>query len=170
MGIIQPVPLQPLGLWEPLTVFNSIGDSYGKECWKYWLSCPVIFLLVFNPILQKLQENSHKGYKLGDTFHVTTPYADNFCLISTRSTSHQKLINEIHTQISSMGMKLKPSKCTLFSLSAGRPEVIPFHIVNNNIASIKDQEQKFLGKLLFFRVKSEETYSHIKKHISGRHC
>ena len=122
----------------------------------------MIFLLVFNPILQKLQENSQKGYKLGDTYHVTTPYADDFCLISTRSTSHQKLINEIHTQISSMGMKLKPKKCTSFSLSAGHPQVIPFHIGDNNIASIKDQEQKFLGKLLFFKGKSEETFSHIK--------
>ena len=51
---------------------------------------PVIFLLVFNPILQKLQENSQKGYKLGGVPHVTAPYADDFCLISTRSTSHQK--------------------------------------------------------------------------------
>ena len=72
---------------------------------------PVIFLLVFNPILQKLQENFHKGYKLGDISHVTTPYADDFCLISTNLKSHQKLINDIHSQITSMGMKLKPSKC-----------------------------------------------------------
>ena len=122
----------------------------------------MIFLLVFNPILQKLQENSQKGYKLGDTYHVTTPYADDFCLIFTHSTSHQKLINEIHTQISSMGMKLKPKKCTSFFLSAGRPQVIPFHIGDNNIASIKDQEQKFLGKLLFFKCKSEEKNFHIK--------
>ena len=124
---------------------------------------PVIFLLVFNRILQKLQDNSHKGYKLDDTSHVTAPYADDFCVISTRSTSHQKPINEIHTQVSSMGIKLKPSKCTSCSLSAGWPEAIPFHIRNNDIALIRDQDQKFLGKLLFFRGKSEQTFSHIKE-------
>ena len=107
---------------------------------------PVIFLLVFNPILQKLQENLHKGYKLGDVSHVTTPYADDFCLISTRSTSHQKMINDLHIQISSMGMKLKPSKCRSFSISGGRPVVFPFHIGDDEIASIRDEEQKFLGK------------------------
>ena len=37
---------------------------------------PVIFLLVFNPILQELQNNSHTGYKLGDISYVTLPYAD----------------------------------------------------------------------------------------------
>ena len=104
----------------------------------------MIFLLVFNPILQKLQENSHKGYKLGDISHVTTPYADDFCLISTNLKSHQKLINEIHSQITSMGMKLKPSKCRSFSCSAGKPKVVSFHIGDNEIASIKDEEQKFL--------------------------
>ena len=81
---------------------------------------------------------------------MTAPYADDFCLISTRSTSHQKMISELHTQISSMGMKLKPSKCRSLSLCAGRPEAIPFHIGANEIASIRDEEQNFLGKLLFF--------------------
>ena len=62
---------------------------------------PVIFLQVFNPILQKLQEISHKGYKLGDIFHVTAPYADDFCIISTHLTYHQKIIDDINTQICS---------------------------------------------------------------------
>ena len=123
---------------------------------------PVIFLLVFNPILQKLQENSHKGYKLGDISHVTTPYADDFCLISTNLRSHQKLIDDIHSQVTSMGMKLKPSKCRSFSCSGGQPKAISFHIGDSEIASIRDEEQKFLGKLLFFKGKSEETFNLIK--------
>ena len=69
---------------------------------------PVIFLLVFNPILQKLQNIFHKGYKVGDAHTVTLPYADDFCLISTHQATHQKLIDSIHSQVSSMGMKLKP--------------------------------------------------------------
>ena len=61
-----------------------------------------------------------------------------------------------------MGMKLKPSKCRSFSLLSGSPSVVPFHIGGNPVASIRDEEQKFLGKLLFFKGKSEETFAHIR--------
>ena len=103
----------------------------------------------FNPILQELQRNSHKGYKLGETLIVTLPYADDFCLISTHMGTHQNTIDKINSQISSMGMKLKPSKCRSFSLRSGKPEAIHFNIGESVIPSIRDEEQKFLGKLLF---------------------
>ena len=45
---------------------------------------PIIFLLVFNPILQFLQENSNFGYKLQDKSFITLPFADDFCLITTK--------------------------------------------------------------------------------------
>jgi hypothetical protein len=61
-----------------------------------------------------------------------------------------------------MGMKLKPSKCRSFSISAGQPKDIPFFIGENRVPSIKDEEQKFLGKLLFFSGKSEETFNLLK--------
>ena len=61
-----------------------------------------------------------------------------------------------------MGLKLKPSKCRSFSCSAGKPKVKPFHIGNNDVPSIRDEEQKFLGNLLFFSGESEETFNHIK--------
>ena len=121
-----------------------------------------MFLLVFNPIIQDLQNQSHKGYKLGDTSYVTLSYADDLCLISTNKATHKNLINKIHTQVSSMGMKLKPSKCRSFSLSAGKPEAVPFYIGDSEVPSIGDEEQKFLGKLLFFSGKSEETFNLIK--------
>lgn len=110
---------------------------------------PVIFLLVFNPILQELQRNSHKGYILGESEFVTFPYGDDFCLITKDSRIHQKLINSIHSQATSMGMKLKPSKCRSFSLLSGSPSVIPIHIRGSPVASIRHEEKKFLGKLLF---------------------
>jgi hypothetical protein len=61
-----------------------------------------------------------------------------------------------------MDMKLKPSKCRSFSCSARKPKVEPFHIGDSEVPSIRDEEQKFLGKLLFFSGKSEETFTHIK--------
>ena len=99
---------------------------------------------------------------LGDISHVTAPYADDFCLITTHLTSHQKIINDIHAQISSMGMKLKPPKCRSLSIKGLRPEVVTFHIGHNEIASIRYEEQKFLGKLVIFKVIIEETYTLIK--------
>ena len=104
---------------------------------------PIIFLLVFNPILQQLQNISHKGYKVGEVPIVTLPYADDFCLISTHLTTHQKLIDSIHSQVSSIGIKLKPSNCRSFSLSSGRPAVVPFNIGSSPVASIRDEEQTF---------------------------
>ena len=128
---------------------------------------PIIFLMVFNPIIQSLQNQSEKfGYKLGDLSYITLPYADDFCLITTNKRSHQNLINQIQSQVSSLGMKLKPSKCTSFSLSGRKPSDIPFYIGDNRIYSIKDQDQKFLGKLLFFSGKPEETFQMFKNVIN----
>ena len=123
---------------------------------------PVIFLLEFNPILQNLQNNSDKGYKVGGAPIVTLPYADDFCLITTHKTTHKNLINSINTQVTSMGMKLKPSKCRSFSLTSGKPEAIKFKIGEHEVPSIRDEEQKFLGKLQFFKGKSEEVFNHIQ--------
>ena len=61
-----------------------------------------------------------------------------------------------------MGMKLKPSKCRGFSLCAGKPKAEIFHIGDNDVPSIRDEEQKFLGKLLFYSGKPEETFNYIK--------
>ena len=59
-------------------------------------------------------------------------------------------------------MKLKPSKCRSFSITSGKPTAVPFTIGDAQIPSIRDEDQKFLGKLLFFSGKSEETFNHIK--------
>ena len=123
--------------------------------------------MVFNPVLQHLKnmEEDH-GYKLHTddktTHHITLPYADDFCVITTNMRTHQKIINIIQSNISSMGMRLKPSKCRHFSVSSGQPKDIPFHIGHTRIPSIRDEDQKFLGRLLFFSGKSEETFQHIK--------
>ena len=119
--------------------------------------------MVFNPIIQSLQNQSAKFcYKLGENSYVTLPYADDFSLISTHKTSHQNLINQIQSQVTSLGMKLKPSKCTSLSLKSWKPEDVPFFIGDNRISSIRDKEQKFLGKLLFFKGKPDETFKMFK--------
>ena len=65
----------------------------------------------------------------------------------------------IHKSITSMGMKLKPTKCRSPSIRSGKSVKIPFHIGDSRIPSICDEEQKFLGKLIFFSGKSEDTFN-----------
>ena len=89
---------------------------------------PIIFLTVFNPILQFLQDNSKFGYKLQDENFITLPFADDFCLVTTDKRTHQRLINKINENIKSMGMLLKPTKCRSFSLKSGKPEIVQFQI------------------------------------------
>ena len=128
---------------------------------------PTIFLMVFNPVLLKLQNLESKcGYKLHSdsktTPVITLPYADDFCLITSNMKTHQNIINDIHKCINSMGMKLKPSKCRSLSIKGGYSANIPFHIGDTAIPSISEEEQKFLGKLLFFSGKSEETFKLVR--------
>ena len=128
---------------------------------------PTIFLMVFNPVLLKLKNMEEKfGYKLHSentsTPIITLPYADDFCLITTNLKTHQNIMNEIESNINSMGMKLKPSKCRSFSIQSGSSANIPFYIGDTRIPSISEEEQKFLGKLLFFSGKSEETFSLVR--------
>ena len=61
-----------------------------------------------------------------------------------------------------MGMRLKPGKCRSFSVSRGLAKDVPFFIGDFRIPSIKDEDQKFLGRLLFFSSRTEETFNLIK--------
>ena len=87
------------------------------------LLSPIIFLTVFNPIFQHLQENSKFGYQLGEEKFITLPYADDFCLITTDKRTHQRILNQINENIKSLGMKIKPSKCRSFTISGAKPKL-----------------------------------------------
>ena len=92
---------------------------------------------------------------MGENEHfVTLPYADDFCLITTDLRTHQRILNQIAEKINSMGMKIKPSKCRSFSNRSGKPSKVNFTIEGNNVPSIQDEEQKFLGRVLFYDMKS----------------
>ena len=111
---------------------------------------PIIFIQCFNPIIEDLINKSEYGYNLNGEDIISLPYADDFCLITTNKLRHQKMINEINANMLSMGLKLKPSKCRSFSLRSGKPTVVDFNIGENSIPSIAHEEQKFLGKVVFF--------------------
>ena len=48
-----------------------------------------------------------------------------------------------------MGLKLKPAKCRSFSIKSGSPAKIAFKIDSEDIPSIADEKQQFLGCKLF---------------------
>ena len=128
---------------------------------------PTVFLMVFNPVLLQLKNLQDKfGYKLhieDKTIpFITLPYADDFCQITTNSRSHQNIINSFHCNVTSMGMRLKPSKCRSNSICSGRAKDVAFYIGDKRVSLIRDEEQKFLGRVMFFTGKSEETFKLLK--------
>ena len=65
---------------------------------------PTLFLMNFNPILQLLKNMEKQGCL------ITLPYVDYFCVMTTDKRKQHKYTNLVNDKITSMGMKLKPSK------------------------------------------------------------
>ena len=148
--------------------FHSDPFSFKKGVTQGDPLSPIIFLLTFQPIIDFLIQNENSGVGINGKKVITLPYADDFCLITTNMRTQQKLIDQINTHIQSMGMMLKPSKCRSYSCRSGKPSQTPFHIGDIDIPSIAVEEQKFLGKVLFFSGKSSETLEYFKSVISDK--
>ena len=142
--------------------FKSEGFTFKRGVFQGDPLSPIIFLLTFNPILTFLQENSKFGYKIESESFITLPYADDFCLITTDLRTHQRLLDQITNNINSLGMKIKPSKCRSFSIRGGKPSIVDYKIDGNNIPSVANEEQKFLGRVLFYNGKAEECFNLLK--------
>ena len=65
-------------------------------------------------------------------------------------------------------MRLKPVKCRSFSIRAGEPSRINFSIGEAQIPNIFEEEQKFLGRLLFPLQKSSDTFNYIKNEFESK--
>ena len=129
---------------------------------------PIIFLMVFNPIIEFLQSEIKHGFTSINSQTITLPYADDFCLITNNVRTHQRLMDEINSKILSMGMKLKPAKCRTFSIKSGSASDSTFFIGKDKIPTIFLEEQKFLGKLIFPFGKSSETFEYIHNILSTK--
>ena len=88
---------------------------------------PIIFLMVFNPIIQHLKLKEHCGYTLDGMNFITLPFADDFCLITSNKRVHQKIMNDILDITQSMNLQLKPVKCKTISIRSGLPCEINFN-------------------------------------------
>ena len=82
---------------------------------------------------------------------ITTPFADDFNLVTRNKTMHQELVTDVESKIKSMGLVIKPKKCRSLSILKGKTVNIPFQLKdkdtgeNITIASVIDKPMKFLG-------------------------
>ena len=88
------------------------GDNYS----------PIIFLVVFNPLIDYIKQfKETHGYQIGNTKVITKPFADDFEIVTNNKRKHQKLQNDIQEKCTTLGMLLKPSKCRSLSITSGKP-------------------------------------------------
>ena len=67
-----------------------------------------------------------------------------------------------------MGMWLKPAKCRSFCIRSGVPSRIKFTIGETEIPNIFQEEQKFLGKLLFPTGELSDAFDYIKSEFEKK--
>jgi hypothetical protein len=127
---------------------------------------PIIFLVVFNPIIQYLKLKEEFGYNLDGTKYITLPFADDFCLISSDKRKHQKFMNEIFDITQSMNLQLKPVKCKTISIRSGVPCELSFNLGQDILKTVKDAPEKFLGCQITFRGKTQDTFDLISSKLS----
>lgn len=99
---------------------------------------------------------------------ITVPFTDDFCLIMGNKMTELYLIKEINSNILSMGMKLKPSKCHIFSVSGGTSKVAPFNIEGTPIPLMSVEQQQFFGKIVFFLGKEADTLDYFISKFSEK--
>ena len=113
---------------------------------------PTIFLVIFQPLIDfiQLHRESH-GYQLGKSKVLTTPFADDFDLITNNCKKHQKLQLDVQRKAESMGLCFKPSKCRSLSIKRGQVDgENKFFLLTGDgeevfLKTMEDDPHKFLG-------------------------
>ena len=75
-----------------------------------------IFLIVFSPTIEYIKTfREKKGYQLSTEtnamFVNTTPFADDFNVMSRNIKQHQTLVTDVEKKLHSMGLVIKAPKC-----------------------------------------------------------
>ena len=61
-----------------------------------------------------------------------------------------------------MGLKLKPVKCWSLSIVSGKPTSIPFNIDGNEVPTLFEKDDTFLGSLITSHNKDSDVFEYIK--------
>jgi hypothetical protein len=133
---------------------------------------------VFNPIIQYIKQHNEKsGYEIKTQnnttqFINTTPFADDFNLISRNKTQHQKLISDVENKIRSRGLVIKPSKCASLSIQSGKSTEVNFTLKENGnrypIELIKNKPQKFLGSMVTAFNKPQDMFEFLSEKLNKK--
>ena len=127
---------------------------------------PTIFITVFNPLLEYLKSESKHGYKLNNCTNViSTPFADDFNVITSHSRAHQRILTNVENFAKSMNLVLEPTKCKSLSICSGSSKVIEFKLNDGIISSIATSPEKFLGAQITFSGKQSEIFTFIKQNV-----
>ena len=114
-------------------------------------------------------------YRLNDTSLITTPFADDFNIITKNKAQHQKIIKEVENCIQSMGLEIKPSKCRSLSMDGHEKSVvIDFHLTDPLtgqkcvIEPLQNSPHKILGSLITFYNKSSDYFEHLLSQLNEK--
>ena len=115
--------------------------------------------------MEKLKQVEDKyGYNLNGERVITLPFADDFNLVTTDKRRHQIIIYQLQDFTSSMGLKLKPSKCKSLSIRSGKSEDLEFLLGTDKIKSIiRETSHKFLSAILLHHHVEQLLISYIRQ-------
>ena len=97
----------------------------------------VIFLIIFNPLIEYIKKHKEThGYSLttqekGVMNVITTPFADDFNILTRDKVLHQQIVKDVEKKIQFMGLIIKPRKCRSLSIVNDKTEKIPFVLHKN---------------------------------------
>ena len=128
----------------------------------------------------KKHKEAH-GYIIDDkeikekTTIITTPFADDFNLISRNKKQHQALLSDVEEKAKSMGLIFKPKKCRSLSISSGRVENVSFVLSDPNDNNLKthiqtthEKPHKFLGSQVTKSNSPNDYFQYLKKALEQK--
>ena len=126
-----------------------------------------VFLIAFNPLIEYIKKFKEKqGYTIKETKVITTPFADDFNLVSINKKLHQKLIEDVVQKAETMGLYFKPSKCKSLSICGGAPKDVKFVMKSKNeenltthIETVHNNPHKFLGATITYNNTPKEYFA-----------
>ena len=135
----------------------------------------VLFLIVFNLLLDLLQADRSLGYKpsFSSTSTTNRAFADDLTLLSDRLDKMKRLIELMEKFLAwSRTMKAKPSKCIALGMKVVNnvytsfdPEV---HISNEKVEYLGDTPIKFLGHWIHVNLGQDEIRELITDKLTGQ--
>ena len=82
---------------------------------------------------------------------------------------HRKLVADIESKATSMGLYFKPSKCRSLSLVSGKPTNIAFYLSTQTpINSVITHPHKFLGSSITPTCSPSDNFSHLREKLEEK--